>query len=298
VTRHDISPAELRQRILARDPDWYTTAQTTLLALPANPTSKQWVSLWGNIKRVYIDLQGSKCIYCETLIEGDISNDVEHFRPKAKVVPWKPPKAFRTVKLDITSPVTPKGDPGYRNLAYHPWNYAASCKHCNSVLKKNYFPICGTRRSNATNPRTMKGEKALFIYPIGDGDEDPCELIRFVGMHPEPLRPSGTPGYCRALVTIEVFKLNNAEERKQLFQARALLLGELYAWLRQEQCATTATDRRAARQWIAILLDSKAPHSSCLNSFNKLYEQDQVRARRLINEARDFLKSASRPGSA
>src|SRR5207237_465016 len=133
------------------------------------------------------------------LIEGNISNDVEHFRPKAKVSRWAPPASFVSAGLVTTNPATAKGDPGYRELAYHPWNYAASCKQCNSVLKKNYFPICGPRRVASTNPRTMKGEKALFIYPIGDSDPDPRTLIGFVGMHPQPLLAPKTHEYFRAL---------------------------------------------------------------------------------------------------
>jgi hypothetical protein len=295
VTRHDITPTQLRQRIRAQDATWFTRAQATLQALPLNPTSKQFVSLWGDIKPVYIDLQGSKCIYCETLIEGNISNDVEHFRPKAKVSPWKPPAAFLTAGLVTTAPTTAKGDPGYRNLAYHPWNYAASCKKCNSVLKKNYFPICGPRRGQSTNPHTMKGEKALFIYPIGNGDNDPRDLIGFVGMHPEPVAAAPTYEYFRALVTIEVFQLNNADERKELFQARALLLGELFAWLRQKQTAATPGEKKEAREWIAILLHPKAPHCNCLNCFAQLYGQNQARAQQQINEVKKFLKKASPP---
>ena len=35
----------------------------------------------------------------------------------------------------------------------------------------------------------MKSEQAFFIYPIGDLDDDPEDLIRFDGMHPEPSAP-------------------------------------------------------------------------------------------------------------
>ncbi len=54
-----------------------------------------------------------------------------------------------------------------------------SCKTCNSTLKKNLFPIEGTRDSGSTDPSKMKSEKALLIYPIGDFDTDPQELIAF-----------------------------------------------------------------------------------------------------------------------
>jgi len=92
MIRHIISRKDLRERIQRTDPTWYARAAATLAALPADPTSKQFVSLWSDIKSVYIELQGSKCIYCETLIEGNIANDIEHFRPKARVAPWKVPE--------------------------------------------------------------------------------------------------------------------------------------------------------------------------------------------------------------
>src|SRR5262249_46576932 len=167
-------------------------------------------SLWSDIKDVYIRLQGSKCIYCETMIEGNIANDVEHYRPKAKVSPWKVPAWLGKAGLTTTKPATPQGDRGYSRLADEPLNYGASCKFCNSVLKKNLFPICGARQTFGKDPRRMKSERPLLIYPIGGIDEDPEKLIRFVGMHPEPAVARGRRGYFRALATIEVFRLDDA----------------------------------------------------------------------------------------
>ena len=201
MIRHDISRSQLRQAIKRIDANWYKRAQETLAALPANPTSKQFVSLWGDIKSVYINLQASKCIYCETLLEGNISKSIEHFRPKAKVAAWKVPKWLAKEGVTTTGYRKPNGDPGYRNLAYCPWNYAASCKSCNSVLKKNYFPICGPRNTTAKNPARMQAEKPLFVYPIGRIDEDPKMLFEFIGMHPAARGYSGTFEHSRALVT-------------------------------------------------------------------------------------------------
>ncbi len=194
LIRHQITPAELRKRIKRADPSWYERAAHVLQSLPKKPKAKDFQSLWRDIVQVYRTLQGSKCIYCETMIEGDIANDIEHFRPKAKVAVWKPPQIFVAAGVTPTPPAGPKGDPGYRDLAYHPWNYAASCKVCNIVLKKNYFPILGSRRSTATDPREMQDEQAFFIYPIGSLDDDPEKLIRFDGMHPEPRRPREPAG--------------------------------------------------------------------------------------------------------
>ncbi len=247
MIRHDISPKELRHAIECIDANWYKRSQDTLAALPANPTSKQFVSLWGDIKSAYIKLQASKCIYCETLIEGNISNDVEHFRPKAKVAAWKVPKWLAQEGVTTTGYKTPKGDPGYRNLAYCPWNYAASCKSCNSVLKKNYFPLCGKRNAAGKTPWNMKAEKPLFVYPIGSIDEDPKTLFEFVGMHPAAYAPAGTFEHHRALVTIAVFCLNDAETRKELFRACAELIGHLYSQLERERMVQSVSEQEDAR---------------------------------------------------
>jgi hypothetical protein len=52
-------------------------------------------------------------------------------------VAWGVPAWLRKSGVATTPYAKPEGDEGYRNLAYHPWNYAASCKFCNSILKKN-----------------------------------------------------------------------------------------------------------------------------------------------------------------
>ncbi len=238
--------------------------------LPAKPTSKQFVSLWSDIKEIYIRLQNSKCIYCETLIEGDISNDIEHYRPKAKVSPWKVPAWLAKEGLATTNHAAPTGDPGYVSLAYQPLNYAASCKFCNSVLKKNFFPIRGRRAASGTDPRRMKGERPLLIYPIGDLDEDPEALIRFVGLHPEPVATGDRPGYFRALATIELFRLDDALKRKELYRARAELIRHLYRELEARRTSPPGPERGDADEWVQILMDAGSPHSNCLRCFRQL----------------------------
>jgi len=262
--------------------------------LPKQPKTKDFKSLWRDIVQVYRTLQGSKCIYCETMIEGDIANDIEHFRPKAKVAVWKPPQIFVTAGVTPTPPAGPKGDPGYRDLAYHPWNYAASCKVCNTVLKKNYFPIAGTRQSTATDPRKMKSEQAYFIYPIGDFDDNPQSLMRFDGMHPEPTAPQGAREYLRAIVTIEVFQLNDAVRRKELFRARALLLRALYKeLLTNSDPASTLAHKAEADRWIAIYLDPRQPHTNWLKCLKQAFDRDRSEAAKWVANAAHFLSTGS-----
>ena len=293
MIRFPITAAALRQRITAHDATWFQRAKSTLASLPAQPTSAQFVSLWTDIKPVFVGLQGSKCIYCETMIEGAISNDIEHFRPKAKVSAWKVPQWMANAGVSVTPLAGGNSAPGYRNLAYSPWNYAASCKHCNSVLKKNHFPISGTQRPLSKSPTTMKSEKALLLYPIGSSDDDPERLIGFDGMHPKPISKVGTHAYRRALVVIEFFRLNDAVGRKELFRARAELIGHLDLRLTNRATAATPQDRQDNDEWIELLTGPTSPHTNCLRCFKATFENDPASASQWVAEARRFLKTGS-----
>ena len=125
----------------------------------------------------------------------------------------------------------PPGNNGYYRLAYHIFNYAAACKPCNSALKKNGFPIAGTYRLEADDLEALKDEEAYLIYPLGDMDEDPEELIEFHGVVPRPIAARGHRRH-RALVTIDFFKLGDPDERENLFMDRARIITALYPLLR------------------------------------------------------------------
>jgi len=68
-----------------------------------------------------------------------------------------------------------------------------------------------------------------LIYPIGSLDEDPETLIEFHGTSPRPVAASGYRRN-RALVTIELFKLDDPDERI-LYRDRALVIMALYPLL-------------------------------------------------------------------
>lgn len=88
---------------------------------------------------VSMELQGNcKCAYCERKLEsipfGTIEQDVEHFRPKGGVKSWEMPQWLKDQGIEATQ--VPHEGPGYYLLPYHPFNYAASCKPCNSRLRR------------------------------------------------------------------------------------------------------------------------------------------------------------------
>ena len=127
-------------------------------------------------------------------LQGLIEEDVEHFRPKTAVTPWTPPTdieaALAAEGVTIVQPADGSKERGYKFLAYHPFNYAVACKPCNTVLKANYFPIAG-RRKAARRPPARGTERPFLIYPIGDLDNDPENLISWRGCHPQPVSANG-----------------------------------------------------------------------------------------------------------
>ncbi len=168
MTRIEVTASTLRRLITAHDRTWLERAREQTKIVEAGALDPEFPSLWSEIKEVFIKVQGGdwggKCAYCEKWLEADkIEHDVEHFRPKAKVARWKVPRhllpEFQAVGLGVNQPAQ-GSEPGYRHLAYHILNYATACKECNSVLKRNLFPITGKRLSNAKDPAKVEAEGA------------------------------------------------------------------------------------------------------------------------------------------
>ena len=227
MVRFEITLADLEAQIEEEKPGWIQKARLRTAAMTSVTAPASFPNRWSQIKRVYIDLQGSKCAFCEKWLEDEaIEHDVEHFRPKGHVDRWPVPPKLKKAGV-IVRQASGRTEPGYKRLAYHPLNYVAACKTCNTILKKTWFPITGTRYIDGDNPASMSSEQALLIYPISDVDVDPEVLIDFHGLSPKSKISSGFPCH-RALVTIEVFQLDNWRRRKELNKDRAEWLEKLY----------------------------------------------------------------------
>ena len=166
--------------------------------------------LWGEIKTVYMRLQRNKCCYCERPLPsekyGKGEHDVEHFRPKSEVKAWSD-ASLAGEKLVFAEPTGKAKAAGYHLLAYHVFNYATSCRTCNSALKRNGFPVAGKRKTAAADPEKLAGERAYLVYPIGSFDDDPAALITFDGVTPRALPAAGFAP-ARAVGRIAVFRLD------------------------------------------------------------------------------------------
>ena len=292
MIRYSISRATLDGQINAKSPNWFADTAAVVANLPAQPKSADFPPHWSKIKEIYIELQNSKCCFCEKPLEGNIEQDVEHFRAKAQVKSWKIPAALATEGVTVVQPADGSPEPGYTQLPYHPFNYAMSCKTCNSTFKGNLFPIEGIRDSSNNDPAAMHAENALLIYPLGNIDIDPETLIEFDALSPIPTKTSGF-GRRRAMVTISIFRLDDARKRKSLFKYRAILVRLLFAELEGSINASTAARKAKHGKAIDALTSAETPFTNCLRSFKRLYENDPAKAETIADECLNFMKSKS-----
>jgi hypothetical protein len=235
-------------------------------------------------------IQRCKCAYCERKLEGPpygyIEHDIEHFRPKNGVKRWPSAQIANTLNRNYSFPLGDDFDEGYYLLAYHPLNYIAACKVCNSTLKSNYFPIAGSRIPGQDDPRLLAAEQPFLLYPLGDLDADPEEIITFDGCIAVPKHQAG-PKHRRGLVLIDFFRLN---EREELVKDRAVLISDVYLALQGYDQASGADKDRIGRV-IKYHESPNAAHSSCVRCFHSIYQRDATRAKELYVAAVAYLDS-------
>ena len=220
MIRYKIKLDDLEARIDKTKPGWrqqaryasqYFAAQGSYSEPPQDPLALK--PFWGQIKWVYLDLQRRKCAYCEcrpSTWSGYYA--VEHFRPKSGVDDWPPANHPR--KAEFTYASTGQSAVGYHLLAYHPLNYVAACQRCNTSRKRAYFPIAVPPRGTAVaDPVALFAlERPYLIYPLGEHDANPEDLIKFNGIIPYANSPIDGYEQRRADVTIDVFDLEMRDD--------------------------------------------------------------------------------------
>lgn len=124
------------------------------------------------------ELFGRKCMFCESLLAGTQSGDVEHYRPKGKVVVYS--KTATSAALVV---------PGYFWLGAKWPNLLLACADCNRprtqddydgnarvIGKANFFPLADeTKRANGT--WRVRQEEPLLLNPCID---DPADHLVFL----------------------------------------------------------------------------------------------------------------------
>ena len=170
---------------------------------------KDFPNYWGKHKHYFIRSQYSgKCAYCETQVISGSPGDVEHFRPKAYCQTLSPAKNRDDYRGQPPrrSNVGPSIE-GYWWLAYNWRNYLLSCNRCNSIWKRNQFPVEAKRSRRGDK---MSVEKALLINPFTVDPETHFEFNAITGKI-RGLTPQG-------IATIDICGL----DRKSLEVQRAI----------------------------------------------------------------------------
>ncbi|HSG38529.1 MAG TPA: hypothetical protein VLE27_02730 [Thermoanaerobaculia bacterium] len=293
MIRYLVTLEELRARIEAEAPGWLEDAASRTERFRQAGRYDETSSNWSRIKKVYMRLQHNKCAYCERLLAsedfgGAIEHDVEHHRPKNSVPKWPSEAMARDRNIFYDFATGDELPDGYYLLAYHVFNYVTSCKKCNSPLKANYFPIAGGRRLQGDDPASLRDEKPFLLYPLGDLDEDPEEVLTFSGILPVPKDRMGLRGR-RARVTIDFFEL---DQREELWRERAEKIVALYLALEVRR-GNDEWDRKIALRAIEGLLSPASAHTNCVRAFQRLYIENRNQAAEIAQAAQDYLDSQS-----
>ena len=290
MIRYPFNVVEVRNAIMANDPTWFVRGRDRTEGFIRKGSYSEKSSIWSNAKAPFIDLQHRKCAFCERQFEGTIygriEHDVEHFRPKAGVDLWPPTDARSP--LVYAFPTGVSDEKGYYWLPYSLLNYVGSCKVCNSILKRNYFPICDKRvvgeeaaRLERT-PIDLLVELPLLCYPLGNWDDDPEDLITFDATVAVPRHRSGHKNR-RGQVIIDFFRLN---KREQLHIERARMITIFGPVLAKQNNGKAMSPNEA--QVLAKLSKPWLPHASCLRAFARTYASDPIRGAEIYDRCLGF----------
>ena len=167
-------------------------------------------SLYKRMKDELFRLYHGKCAYCESPLRLSSWDQLDHFRPKNKVLDER----NRTVCI------AGKPHTGYYWLAYEWTNLLPSCAVCNQ-RKGAIFPVL-PGSVHAKTPGEESGEKPIFIHPFRD---DPANHLEYVP----------TTGFLKSKTTrgkgcIDLLDLNREElvnERRAAYRACIELLADL-----------------------------------------------------------------------
>lgn len=279
MIRYPVTRATLIRRIDSEKPNWRKRAKVLTDEPFKQGTTELKAGIWSDIKAVYMRLQHNKCGYCERQFEseryGKIEHDMEHFRPKGSVAQWPSTEIEKERDIQVDFFTGDASDSGYLHLWHHPLNFLTSCKTCNTIFKSDFFPIEGPRNTAAKRPTRQNKEQALLVYPLGDFDEDPEDLIHFFGFLAMAKAPFGTRAYRRGLVIIDFFNLN----RPTLQFQRAEIIKSMDIAFRLSQVGE-ASDRNLAMQTIELACSERAAHTACARAYRHLYETDPDEAKK------------------
>lgn len=283
-----LTKAALEALVDAEDAGWRTRADIRRNAFIAAGKFEEEASIWSDVKTVFMDLQYRKCVFCERVLggkkTGKSEHDVEHFRPKGRVLAW--PTKGRMPSVPYTFNTGLPSGTGYYWLAYDIENYACACKSCNSDRKRDYFPILGPRGAATDAIAALNAsEIPLLLFPHGPLGDDPAEFITFEGVLAKPLHQNGLANL-RARITIDFFDLNGREE---LLADRARVIRELLKTIELAETGSPALRAAAARD-LQLLLSEKSPQTACARAYEALVRVDYEKAWEIYLDIHRYLQ--------
>lgn len=285
MIRFAITKDELYERIDEEVASWRKRAAERQKEINKKKRVDEDDGIWSEIKRVFMELQGWKCMYCEKPMpkpdpnskegtaEGKVEYDVEHYRPKNSVKAWPTAKIkkLRMVDYDDQLHEPPAGGGGYYKLALDPLNYGVSCKTCNSELKGDRFPTLRSH-NRALTDRTKLDEKEepCLVLPIGEVSPDPEEILEWLG----PVVRSRNDEI-RGRAIVDFFQLDT---RADLVEGRAALIGLLYPKL--EDALGTGQTAKTAQEFVDAMTADTSTWAACARAYVKLHGDDRAEAKR------------------
>jgi hypothetical protein len=296
MIRHGIALNDLLGRIDALVPTWRTRAGTRTTAAIQAGRVGDTDGIWSEIKAIYMELQGFKCMYCEKPMpapspqgtaEGKVEYDVEHFRPKNRVTRWPTSEVKTKRRIDYDAQLQQGEAVGYVRLAFQPWNYGVSCKTCNSELKGDRFPILGAINAALTDRTALDAaELPCLVLPIGDGGVDPEAWLEWKGPVVSAKATLDAQTRLRARTLIDFFELDS---RSDLVLQRCHLIFMLAAKLEQAQQPAPAGPK--ARDFIDRLTDRTGAFAGCGRGFVALFNANPTEAKRWRDLAEEYILS-------
>lgn len=296
MIRIPLSADKLKKLIDIESPTWLAKAKKkTKEAIAAGRVAGN-DGIWSEIKDVYMELQGFKCMYCEKPMPkpdprrdgatGKVEYDVEHFRPKNRVTAWPTDKVKLRRKIDYEKKLKTGYKSGYVWLAFDHLNYGVSCKTCNSELKGDKFPILGTVGNKGQSVAALdRAEKPCLLLPIGNTGTDPESLLSWRGPLVSPKKGLSPQDALRALVLIDFFELDT---RRDLLDNRCQGIMLLFHELEKGS--------QKSDQFVKTFTNAQMEFAGCYRAFVALFRNDRKSARDWYEKCRQYVLTRGRVG--
>lgn len=296
MIRFAVSETELQQRIEAEAAGWLKKALTKAKAANASGHVGEGDGIWSEIKGVYMELQGFKCMYCEKPMpkpdderdgaSGKVEYDVEHFRPKNRVTAWPPAKVKARRKIDYDDALEAGVPTGYVWLAFDHLNYGVSCKTCNSELKGDRFPILGKRgKKGQRNAELDPIEKPCLVLPVGANGTNPEDLLGWNGPLVFPKKGLSVEDTLRAKVLIDFFELDT---RRDLLEGRCHGIMLLFPRLKEKTAK--------AKKFVEALTADDATFAGCFRAFVALFKKNKAQAAQWADDCERYVITRGKTG--